>query len=46
MTTKTCRRPRDRTVEIDSGRDFQIGKIEFHPFTVYDAADNFGFTDT
>jgi phosphoribosyl 1,2-cyclic phosphodiesterase len=38
---------RDRTVEIDSGRDFQIGKIEFHPFTVpHDAADNFGFTAT
>src|SRR3954471_14181949 len=25
---------RDRVVEIDSGRDFQIGKIDFHPFTV------------
>jgi phosphoribosyl 1,2-cyclic phosphodiesterase len=38
---------RDRAVEIDSGRDFQIGKIEFHPFTVpHDAADNFGFTAT
>jgi phosphoribosyl 1,2-cyclic phosphodiesterase len=38
---------RDRTVEIDSGRDFQIGKIDFHPFTVpHDAADNFGFTAT
>src|SRR6185312_8727950 len=38
---------RDRTVEIDSGLDFQIGKIEFHPFTVpHDAADNFGFTAT
>src|SRR6266542_2755748 len=38
---------RDRTVEIDSGRDFQIGKIEFHPFTVpHDAVDNFGFTAT
>jgi len=37
----------DRTVEIDSGRDFQIGKIEFHPFTVpHDAVDNFGFTAT
>lgn len=46
-----CRRRadalRDRTVEIDSGCDFQIGKIEFHPFTVpHDAADNFGFTAT
>jgi phosphoribosyl 1,2-cyclic phosphodiesterase len=38
---------RDRTVEIDSGRGFQIGKIDFHPFTVpHDAADNFGFTAT
>jgi len=38
---------RDRTVEIDSGQDFQIGKIEFHPFTVpHDAVDNFGFTAT
>src|SRR5438552_467652 len=38
---------RDRTVPIDSGRDFQIGKIDFHPFTVpHDAVDNFGFTAT
>jgi len=38
---------RDRVVEIDSGRDFHIGKIEFHPFTVpHDAVDNFGFTAT
>ncbi|HEY0348266.1 MAG TPA: MBL fold metallo-hydrolase [Pyrinomonadaceae bacterium] len=38
---------RDRTVAIDSGHDFQIGKIEFHPFTVpHDAVDNFGFTAT
>src|ERR1051325_2474344 len=38
---------RDRVVEIDSGHPFQIGKIEFHPFTVpHDAADNFGFTAT
>src|SRR5213592_4457348 len=38
---------RDRVVEIDSGKDFQIGKIEFHPFTVpHDAVDNFGFTAT
>jgi len=34
-------------VEIDSGRDFQIGQIDFHPFTVpHDAVDNFGFTAT
>jgi phosphoribosyl 1,2-cyclic phosphodiesterase len=36
---------RDRMVEIDSGCDFQIGGIDFHPFTVpHDAVDNFGFT--
>src|SRR5215217_8815918 len=35
---------RDRTVEISSSQDFQIGEIDFHPFTVpHDAADNFGF---
>jgi phosphoribosyl 1,2-cyclic phosphodiesterase len=35
---------KDRTVEIDSGRDFRIGEIDFHPFSVpHDAADNFGF---
>jgi phosphoribosyl 1,2-cyclic phosphodiesterase len=38
---------RDRTVEISSSEDFQIGEIDFHPFTVpHDAADNFGFTAT
>src|SRR5438876_11450930 len=25
---------RDRMVEIDSGEDFRIGEIDFHPFTV------------
>ena len=36
---------RDRTIEIDSGQDFRIGDIDFHPFTVpHDAVDNFGFT--
>jgi phosphoribosyl 1,2-cyclic phosphodiesterase len=36
---------RDRMVEIDSGQDFRIGSIDFHPFTVpHDAVDNFGFT--
>ncbi|MGI8556146.1 MAG: MBL fold metallo-hydrolase [Pyrinomonadaceae bacterium] len=35
---------KSRTVEIDSGKDFRIGEIDFHPFTVpHDAADNFGF---
>ena len=38
---------RDRMIEIDSGRDFRIGEIDFHPFTVpHDAVDNFGFTAT
>ena len=38
---------RNRLVEIDSGTDFRIGGIDFHPFTVpHDAVDNFGFTAT
>lgn len=38
---------RSRVVEIESSRDFGIGKIDFHPFTVpHDAVDNFGFTAT
>jgi phosphoribosyl 1,2-cyclic phosphodiesterase len=38
---------RNRMVEIDSGTEFRIGKIQFHPFTVpHDAVDNFGFTAT
>lgn len=38
---------RERTVEICSSKDFRIGEIDFHPFTVpHDAADNFGFTAT
>src|SRR2546428_424724 len=38
---------RDRLIEIDSGRAFRIGEIDFHPFTVpHDAVDNFGFTAT
>jgi phosphoribosyl 1,2-cyclic phosphodiesterase len=36
-----------RVVEIESSRDFRVGEIDFHPFTVpHDAADNFGFTAT
>jgi phosphoribosyl 1,2-cyclic phosphodiesterase len=36
---------RDRVEEIESSRDFRIGAIDFHPFTVpHDAVDNFGFT--
>src|SRR5437588_8266209 len=38
---------KDRLIEIDSGQDFRIGEIDFHPFTVpHDAVDNFGFTAT
>ncbi len=38
---------RDRTEEITTSRDFRIGAIDFHPFTVpHDAADNFGFVAT
>jgi phosphoribosyl 1,2-cyclic phosphodiesterase len=35
---------KDRTVEIESTRDFRIGDIDFEPFSVpHDAVDNFGF---
>jgi phosphoribosyl 1,2-cyclic phosphodiesterase len=35
----------DRVEEIESSKDFRIGAIDFHPFTVpHDAVDNFGFT--
>jgi phosphoribosyl 1,2-cyclic phosphodiesterase len=35
---------KNRTVEIDSTREFRIGDIDFEPFSVpHDAADNFGF---
>jgi phosphoribosyl 1,2-cyclic phosphodiesterase len=35
---------KDRTVEIESNKDFRIGDIDFEPFSVpHDAADNFGF---
>lgn len=35
---------KDRTIEIESSRDFQIGDIDFEPFSVpHDAVDNFGF---
>jgi phosphoribosyl 1,2-cyclic phosphodiesterase len=38
---------RDRVEEIESSKDFRIGQIDFHPFTIpHDAADNFGFTAT
>lgn len=35
---------KDKTVEIESTREFRIGDIDFEPFSVpHDAADNFGF---
>jgi phosphoribosyl 1,2-cyclic phosphodiesterase len=38
---------RDRVEEIESSRDFRVGEIDFHPFTIpHDAVDNFGFTAT
>jgi phosphoribosyl 1,2-cyclic phosphodiesterase len=38
---------RDRVEQIESSRDFKIGAIDFHPFTIpHDAVDNFGFTAT
>ncbi len=34
----------DKTVEIESTREFRIGDIDFEPFSVpHDAVDNFGF---
>src|SRR5436189_1040665 len=38
---------RDRVEQIESSRDFRVGEIDFHPFTIpHDAVDNFGFTAT
>jgi len=35
---------KERTVEIESSREFRIGDIDFDPFSVpHDAVDNFGF---
>src|SRR3984893_2704073 len=37
----------DRVEEIESSKDFRIGEIDFHPFTIpHDAVDNLGFTAT
>ena len=37
----------DRVEHIESSKDFRIGEIDFHPFTIpHDAVDNFGFTAT
>jgi phosphoribosyl 1,2-cyclic phosphodiesterase len=36
-----------RVEQIESSKDFRIGEIDFHPFTIpHDAVDNFGFTAT
>lgn len=44
---KRARAIRDRVEQIESSRDFRIGEIDFHPFTIpHDAVDNFGFTAT
>ncbi len=46
-TSKRLSALKDRTVEIEAGKDFRIGEIDFHPFTVpHDAADNMGFVAT
>jgi phosphoribosyl 1,2-cyclic phosphodiesterase len=35
---------KNKTISIKSSEDFQIGNIDFHPFSIpHDAADNFGF---
>jgi phosphoribosyl 1,2-cyclic phosphodiesterase len=35
---------KNKTVEIESSKDFRIGEVDFHPFSIpHDAADNFGF---
>jgi len=42
---KRAKALRDRVEQIESSRDFRIGEIDFHPFTIpHDAVDNFGFT--
>jgi phosphoribosyl 1,2-cyclic phosphodiesterase len=44
---RRARALRGRVEEIESSRDFRIGEIDFHPFTIpHDAVDNFGFTAT
>jgi phosphoribosyl 1,2-cyclic phosphodiesterase len=43
-STKRQAALKDRTVDIESCREFRIGDIDFEPFCVpHDAADNFGF---
>jgi phosphoribosyl 1,2-cyclic phosphodiesterase len=42
---KRARALNDRVEEIESSKDFSVGEIDFHPFTIpHDAVDNFGFT--
>jgi phosphoribosyl 1,2-cyclic phosphodiesterase len=44
---KRAKALQNRVEQIESSRDFRIGEIDFHPFTIpHDAADNFGFTAT
>ncbi|MGH9880385.1 MAG: MBL fold metallo-hydrolase, partial [Pyrinomonadaceae bacterium] len=44
---KRAKALRDRVEQIESSKDFRIGEIDFHPFTIpHDAVDNFGFTAT
>jgi phosphoribosyl 1,2-cyclic phosphodiesterase len=44
---KRARALENRVEQIESSRDFRIGEIDFHPFTIpHDAVDNFGFTAT
>jgi phosphoribosyl 1,2-cyclic phosphodiesterase len=44
---KRARALSDRVEQIESSKDFRIGEIDFHPFTIpHDAVDNFGFTAT
>nr|MBA2495319.1 MBL fold metallo-hydrolase [Acidobacteriota bacterium] len=41
---KRAEKIKNRTVEIESSKNFCIGDIDFEPFSVpHDAADNFGF---
>jgi phosphoribosyl 1,2-cyclic phosphodiesterase len=44
---RRARALKHRVETIESSRDFRIGEIDFHPFTIpHDAVDNFGFTAT
>jgi phosphoribosyl 1,2-cyclic phosphodiesterase len=44
---KRAKALQNRVEQIESSKDFRIGEIDFHPFTIpHDAVDNFGFTAT